>query len=168
MNSTPGVSRRIILMRHAKSAWPEVSDWDRPLAERGRLDAPRVARRFAELGWAPDHAACSSALRTRETLDLIIGALEANPAVAIHDGFYQGGVRDIRGAMAGLGDDVRTALFLGHNPGWEMAVQWFTGKSIRMTTANAALLEGVAVPWKAAAAVAQSWRLADVIRPKDL
>ncbi|MGQ3295308.1 MAG: SixA phosphatase family protein, partial [Shinella sp.] len=33
--------KRLLLLRHAKSAWPEgVEDHDRPLSDRGRRDAP--------------------------------------------------------------------------------------------------------------------------------
>ena len=36
------VVTRLLLLRHAKSAWPDgVEDPDRPLSDRGRRDAPR-------------------------------------------------------------------------------------------------------------------------------
>ena len=41
------VMRLLTLVRHAKSAWdyPELSDFERPLNERGRKDAPQMAKR---------------------------------------------------------------------------------------------------------------------------
>ena len=42
-------TRRLILLRHAKSDWPDVPDRDRPLAKRGRRDAPKIGR------WLRDH-----------------------------------------------------------------------------------------------------------------
>ena len=42
-------TRRLILLRHAKSDWPDVPDRDRPLAKRGRRDAPNIGR------WLRDH-----------------------------------------------------------------------------------------------------------------
>jgi hypothetical protein len=38
------------LVRHAKSSWKDaqISDFDRPLNKRGKRDAPRMGRRFAQ------------------------------------------------------------------------------------------------------------------------
>jgi len=35
-----GPARKLVLLRHAKSAWPDVPDYERPLARRGQRDAP--------------------------------------------------------------------------------------------------------------------------------
>ncbi|MCL2733409.1 MAG: histidine phosphatase family protein, partial [Actinomycetia bacterium] len=40
--------RTVVLLRHAKADWPQVPDHERPLADRGRLDAPSAGRRFAD------------------------------------------------------------------------------------------------------------------------
>lgn len=63
---------RLILVRHAKSAWTDVSliDFDRPLAPRGRRAALWIGQTVAERGWSPSRIVCSPAARTRETLDL--------------------------------------------------------------------------------------------------
>ena len=37
-------SRRLMLLRHAKSDWPDVPDRDRPLAKRGQRGAPVIGR----------------------------------------------------------------------------------------------------------------------------
>ncbi|KIX76807.1 phosphohistidine phosphatase, partial [Streptomyces sp. MBRL 601] len=41
--TTPGPSpvRTIAVVRHAKAEWSDSSDHERPLTDRGRLDAPR-------------------------------------------------------------------------------------------------------------------------------
>ena len=63
---------RLILIRHAKSAWdaPDLDDFSRPLAPRGRMAARWVGETMRLEGWAPDLVLCSPALRTRETLSL--------------------------------------------------------------------------------------------------
>ena len=64
--------RRLVLLRHAKSDYPdEVADHDRPLAARGRRDAPLVGRWLARSGYRPDAVICSTARRARETWDLV-------------------------------------------------------------------------------------------------
>jgi len=50
--------RQLILLRHAKSDWPDVPDRKRPLAKRGRRDAPRIGRWLHEHGYRPDVVIC--------------------------------------------------------------------------------------------------------------
>lgn len=76
--------RRLIVLRHAKSAWPEgVPDHERPLAGRGRRDAPAAGRRLYEAGYTPDLVVCSTARRTRETWDLAAAELLVRGAAAV-------------------------------------------------------------------------------------
>ena len=63
-----GVSRKLVLLRHAKSAWPDVPDHDRPLARRGQRDAPVIGRWLSDSGLLPDQVLCSTARRASETL----------------------------------------------------------------------------------------------------
>ncbi|MDQ0711860.1 phosphohistidine phosphatase SixA [Streptomyces luteogriseus] len=66
-----GPLRHLIVLRHAKSAWPlDVVDHERPLAPRGRRDAPAAGRALADADLLPDLALCSTALRARRTWDL--------------------------------------------------------------------------------------------------
>ena len=62
-------TRRLILMRHAKSSWAidGQEDHQRPLNKRGRRDAPRVAAALAARDWLPDFVVSSDAERTRQT-----------------------------------------------------------------------------------------------------
>ena len=53
---------------------------------------------------------------------------------------------------------------VGHNPGWEEAVETLAGHSERMTTCNAALFEGSGPTWQAA--MASRWDLIEVLRPR--
>src|SRR3981189_2616083 len=55
------MARRLVLLRHAKSAWPDVPDHERPLAKRGRRDAPAVGRWLGGAGHGPDAGSCSAA-----------------------------------------------------------------------------------------------------------
>src|SRR5690242_15813577 len=83
MDPAPHASRRLILLRHAKSDWPEgVADLDRPLAERGRADAPVAGRELARLG-VPDVVLCSPAQRTRATWELARQAMGPESATAV-------------------------------------------------------------------------------------
>jgi phosphohistidine phosphatase len=114
--------RRLVLFRHAKSDWPDVADHDRPLAARGRRDAPRVGRWLGESGFLPDLVVCSTALRARETWELAAAGLLAavpGPALAVRyePRVYEANVLGLLMLVREFTSDVRTALIIGHNPG---------------------------------------------------
>lgn len=108
---------RLILMRHAKSSWddPAAADRDRPLNPRGRDAAGRVGCWLVREGHLPDAALVSSALRTRETWELVAAELPIAPEPTILDALYHASpdvmLRCLRRAQGA------TVLMLGHNPG---------------------------------------------------
>lgn len=64
--------KRLILMRHAKSDWSASGDdHARPLNKRGMNSAPVMGQWLRDKGWMPDEVLCSTATRTRQTLDLL-------------------------------------------------------------------------------------------------
>lgn len=162
------MKRRLILMRHAKSSWKEPGQEDhaRPLNQRGRRDAPRVAERLVELGWTPDVVLLSDAERTRETWTLMRPLFQPLPRVDERSDLYLAGLERIRAALVGVNPGVGTVLVLGHNPGWEDAASELLGEPITMTTANAVLLEGEGPSWTES--LKGPWTLAALLRPKEL
>lgn len=162
--------RRLVVMRHAKSSWGSdaPSDHARPLNKRGRQDAPRIAARLVELGWAPQHVLSSDALRTRETFERMLPHFSNEPTVEFLSELYHSGPNDVANLLPQVPQTVTQAMVLGHNPGWEGVVQWLSDQAITMTTANAALLEIDAETWPSAIEKCGSWQLVDVLRPKEL
>jgi phosphohistidine phosphatase len=108
--------RTLHLLRHAKSSWkdPELPDHDRPLSKRGRRSAGVLAHHFAHLN-SPDLVLCSTALRTRQTLELISAALKP-PKVVLDRAIYGGGARKLMKLLWNLPDTANTVLLVGHNP----------------------------------------------------
>ena len=162
------MSKRLIIMRHAKSSWTSgaATDHQRPLNKRGRRAAPRIGARLRELGWIPDLVIASDSERTRETWRRMQAELPHSIVEHFSSTFYHGGLAAIASACTMLTEDTSTLLVLGHNPGWEDAVADLSGQWIRMTTANAALLESDADDW--AESMEANWVLVDVLRPKEL
>ena len=162
------MSKRLIIMRHAKSSWTSgaTSDHQRPLNKRGRRAAPRVGGRLRDLGWTPDLVIASDSERTRETWQYMQAEFPHSIKEHFSNAFYHGGLAAIASACTMLTEDISTLLVLGHNPGWEDAVADLSGKWVRMTTANAALLESHAEDW--AEAIDASWVLVELLRPKEL
>ncbi|MFV0385874.1 SixA phosphatase family protein [Paracoccus sp. (in: a-proteobacteria)] len=115
---TPLGHRRLILTRHAKSAWddPGLADHDRPLNNRGRRSALALGDWMVSRGYEPEEVLCSTARRTRETWDMIAGApLEVRPLIRFEPGLYHASAEKMLTIL-------RTAshpcvVMLGHNPG---------------------------------------------------
>ena len=61
--------KTLLLIRHAKSSWdaPGLSDIDRPLNDRGKKDAPEMAKRLKKRGLSIDQFISSTAKRARKT-----------------------------------------------------------------------------------------------------
>lgn len=163
--------RRLIVMRHAKSAWDTDApdDHARPLSDRGRRDAPRVGERLAQMGWFPQHVIASDSVRTTETWEHMASAFSSREVeVVFTRRLYHGGLGAVQNVLEPLERRVRTAMVLGHNPGFEHVVAWLSGEGIRLTTGNAALLLHPASEWKEAVLDSGGWSLEDVLRPKEL
>ncbi|MFZ3556598.1 MULTISPECIES: SixA phosphatase family protein [unclassified Streptomyces] len=109
--------RRIVLFRHAKADWPQVSDHERPLAERGRRDAPVAGRKLADAGISFDLALCSTATRTRETWKLAVQELPERPKTVYEERIYEASPGELIAVLNETPDDVHDAVLIGHNPG---------------------------------------------------
>jgi phosphohistidine phosphatase len=112
------VSKKLILVRHAKSAWPDdVSDHDRPLAERGRRDAPAVGRWLAAHDDLPEVALVSSAVRAQETFALLNAELARPIPLVVSEEVYGAGTGSLLDLVRALGEDLGSVMIIGHNPG---------------------------------------------------
>jgi phosphohistidine phosphatase len=114
MAGTPG--RRLVLLRHAKSAWPDVADHERPLAGRGRRDAPRAGRWLRQAGYVPDLVVCSTALRARQTWQLAAAELASSLPVRFEPRLYGASADDLLELVRQSPSEVETLLVVGHEP----------------------------------------------------
>lgn len=104
---------QLILMRHAKSSWDDLSldDHDRPLNPRGRASAKAMGDWLRAGGYCPDTIVSSTSERTRETCAYL--GLSAAPTFL--RSLYHASADQI---LATLRDSQgETVLLLGHNPG---------------------------------------------------
>ncbi len=108
----------LILLRHAKSSWKDMSvpDHGRPLNERGKAEAPVMGKALAKHGLDPDLVLCSTARRTRDTLALVLPELKAAPKIVYVDGLYHGTPAEMLGVLKGDGGGASQVLMIGHNP----------------------------------------------------
>ncbi|KAG6744446.1 hypothetical protein POTOM_051075 [Populus tomentosa] len=153
------VSRRLILLRHAKSSWDDRSlrDHDRPLSKSGELDAAEVSQKLLQLDWIPQLILSSDALRTKETLKIMQQQVPDFLDAEVHfiSSFYSVAAMDgqtadhLQQAICNYSrDGILTVMCMGHNRGWEEAASMFSGASIELKTCNAALLEATGKSWE--------------------
>ena len=121
--------RRIVLLRHAKAEWSQDSDHERPLAERGRKDAPVAGRKLADSGIDFDLALCSTAVRTRETWKLAVHELPHRPRTVYEERLYDASLGELIAVFNETPDEVRDLLVIGHNPGMHAAVDGLSGSA---------------------------------------
>ncbi len=134
-------TRTLVLLRHAKSDWPEgVADADRPLADRGRRDAAAAGGWFA--GELPplDLVLCSPAVRARETWRLVAAGLPEAPPVEYRDELYGASAGTLSWLAQELPAAASTVALVGHNPGLAEAVTILTGRATEMKTCAVAVL----------------------------
>src|SRR5262252_3699243 len=117
MAAVPG--RTLVLFRHAKSAWPDVADHDRPLARRGIRAAPGMGRWLREAGLLPGQVLCSTARRARETWQFTQAGLAASPPVTFDVRIYEAAAADLLVLIRQAAPATDTLLLIGHNPAIE-------------------------------------------------
>jgi phosphohistidine phosphatase len=107
------MSRTLLLLRHAKSSYPDgVVDHDRPLAERGIREAPLAGDWIRVHAPAVDAVLCSSATRTRQTLD----RARIDAPVRYLEEIYDATPGTVLGAINGVDAAVSTLLVIAHEP----------------------------------------------------
>ncbi|WP_395572722.1 SixA phosphatase family protein [Streptomyces sp. BK79] len=121
--------RRIVLFRHAKADWPQVTDHERPLADRGRKDAAEAGRRLADTGIPFDRALCSTSTRTRETWKLAVQEFPQRPKTVYEERIYEASPGELIAVLNETPDDLRNVLVIGHNPGMEGLAEILAGSA---------------------------------------
>jgi phosphohistidine phosphatase len=118
--STEQTTKTLFVLRHAKSSWddPGLGDHDRPLAPRGQKAAKVVAEHIRANELEPDVVLCSSARRTRETLELM------NPAGewVIDPKLYGADADDVLDRIRRVPEQTRSVMVIGHNPAMQELV----------------------------------------------
>jgi len=112
--------KTLVLVRHAKSSWdaPGLSDFDRPLNERGKKDAPEMAERLKEKGLKPDVFLSSPAKRARRTARYFAEAFGVEKeAIVFEEDLYMATEEAFLKAVRGRRDGQDTVVLFAHNPG---------------------------------------------------
>ncbi|MFI0829485.1 SixA phosphatase family protein [Streptomyces roseolus] len=124
-----GTTRRVVLFRHAKAEWSDADDHERPLADRGRKDAPVAGRWLAGSGIDPELALCSTATRCREAWKLAAAELPQRPRSVYDDRIYEASLGELISVLNETSDEIEDLLVVGHNPGLHALADALAGES---------------------------------------
>lgn len=112
--------KTVYLIRHAKSSWDDdsLSDFDRPLNERGKIDAPRMGKRLKEKNFTPDLLLSSPAKRAHSTAKRIAEALGyPKDKIKTDQALYHADEEEILNVIRSMNDKNDCIVLFGHNPG---------------------------------------------------
>jgi phosphohistidine phosphatase len=134
--------KTLLLLRHAKSSWddPSLPDFDRPLAERGERDAPRIGRALAERGTIPELVISSTAVRAIQTAEKVTSHAKYEGELRLDPHIYGAGSAELMKVVRSLPGDYSTIMLVGHNPGFEDLLGRLTGTPQHMSTCNVACI----------------------------
>ena len=143
-----------------------IADVDRPLVDEGRDAAARVGAFLKHEKRTVDAALSSSAVRARETIELVLHSAGISLAVRTDQRIYDGGSLRLLEVLSEIDHTLKTVLLVGHNPVLEDLVQHLTGESVHLSPATLTELELGAEKWSTIDAGRN--KLLRVVRAKEL
>jgi len=131
--------KKIILVRHGKSAWndPNLSDHDRPLADRGLENVPEMGFRLKEKGILPNLILSSTATRAAQTAEILAEVLHIPKSKVAYDkNLYHASSATILKCIQRQDDSNDVIFLVGHNPGMNDFIDYFGGNLANLPTSG--------------------------------
>lgn len=159
--------KTLFIMRHAKSSWsdPNLSDFERPLNERGLKTAPFMGELVKENNFTPAIIISSPAMRAKQTANIVKKSAGLKAEIFFDERIYEASPLRLLEVISGIDDQFDSALIVGHNPGFEDIVRVLTGKIEAMPTAALAVIDLEIDSWKEINS--EAGYLRKIIRPKE-
>ena len=143
--------KTLFMIRHAKSSWDnaQVNDIDRSLNERGRRDAPVMARRLIKANINIELFVSSPARRARNTAEFFIGEFgRKEKEILLIPELYHASVQTFKEVVSGLDDQYGSAAIFSHNPGITAFVNTLTSVRLdNMPTCGIFAVTSLATQW---------------------
>jgi phosphohistidine phosphatase len=144
--------KTLFIVRHAKSSWddPSLSDFDRPLNDRGKRDAPRIGKRLKEKDFSIDLMISSPAKRAYATCQKIAETLKfPKEKIKLEEKLYHANEDRILDIIHKVDGHHSTIMIFGHNPGLTEFVNSLTnGNIFNVPTCGVAACEFQINSWK--------------------
>ncbi len=145
--------KKIYILRHAKSSWKDssLSDFDRPLNERGKRNAPMMGIKMAELNIVPDLVLSSSANRAYTTASIVVEKLNyPKDRIEKRKDLYLASSHAILKIINSADKKHESLMIVGHNPGLtELANDLGAFQVSSMPTCALVALEFAVDEWQA-------------------
>ena len=112
--------KTLLIIRHAKSSWDTIGqdDRERPLNDRGKKDAPDMAKRLKDKDIKIEVFVSSPARRARRTARYFAEAYGYDKKdIVLAEALYEAAPLDFYNVVAGLKNDWDTVAIFSHNPG---------------------------------------------------
>jgi phosphohistidine phosphatase len=142
--------KTLLIIRHAKSSWDNINtpDIDRPLNDRGKKDAPAMAKRVVKAGVQPDRLISSPARRARHTAELFAREFNIKTDIVIRNELYHAQPVVFQQVVADLDEGVQTVALFSHNPGITVFVNTLTTVRVdNMPTCSVFAIKSDAPTW---------------------
>lgn len=160
--------KTLYILRHAKSSWEngDLSDFERPLNQRGLEAAPLMGGVMKENNFTPALILSSPAKRAEQTAQIVRRAAGFDGAIEFVDGIYEASPGRLLEIIGAQNEMIESLLLVGHNPGLENLIRALTGELHALPTAALAVITLETNDWKGINS--SSNRLRALIRPKEL
>ncbi len=161
--------KNLLLMRHAKSSWKDVSlnDHQRPLNKRGKRDALCMGKYLQEQGVILDAILCSTAARARETVKRFLKEYTYEGDVFYVDDLYQASFETYIALLCQVLEPADTVMVVGHNPEMDTFLEIACDEFEHMSTGAVAVIQFPIERWSELSEVMPG-KLLDLWKPREL
>ncbi|MDX1412666.1 MAG: histidine phosphatase family protein [Candidatus Promineifilaceae bacterium] len=161
--------KTLLVLRHAKSSWKDLSlaDHDRPLNKRGKSDAPKMGTLLKKEDMVPDLIVASTAKRAARTAEIVAENCGYESEIFYTRELYAAWPEAYVEVLSQVTDNHKRVMVVGHNPGMEELVEDLSGEWVRMPTAALAQVELDIELWSELTSET-SGNLVNIWRPKEL
>ncbi len=159
--------KTLYVLRHAKSDWNDarLTDFERPLNERGLHAARKMGEFLREREIVPDSIISSPARRASETAQIVKQAAGFSAEIHFEPRIYEASIGDLIEIVSTVENNCEKLLIVGHNPGFEQLVESLTGELQQMPTAALAEIELPIENWRE---MMNGGRLKNLFKPKEI
>lgn len=142
--------KTLYLLRHAKSSWkgPPLADFDRPLNNRGQINAPRMANYAFEQQIHPEIIVSSPALRTRHTAEYFHNRLLPQTELLLEPDLYECTASELWHIAKRFPDELSSVLLVGHNTCLEEIIRCFKADLVKFPTCGLATIQFSVARWQ--------------------
>ncbi|AKS44884.1 phosphohistidine phosphatase [Octadecabacter temperatus] len=165
------MTKRLILIRHAKSSWEApFDDHARTLNARGQEAVTAIGGWLKSKGYLPDTIYSSDAARTMETTERLVAALGTAPSITFKDNMYHAPPATLMRMLKKANGD--TVALVAHNPGIAFFAEEIVAQKpdhrrfLDYPTCATLVCDFPINNW--AEAVSRSGQVVDFVVPKDL